>query len=78
MIRNAANSILCKPNPEEINPPPSTGDKWLQRFLKYHPEYYIRRRHALDINRKKAHEPEVLRDWFAYLIRMIAKYGIAK
>jgi hypothetical protein len=64
MIRNAANSIIYKANPEEINPPLKSSDRWIKRFLQRHPEYKVYRRQTLEISRKKAHQPGVILGWF--------------
>jgi hypothetical protein len=78
IVRNAANSILYKANPKETDPPPKTSNKWLKRFIERHPEYRVRRRQALDINRKKAHKPDIILDWFQHLKAKINEFRIAE
>jgi hypothetical protein len=78
MVRNAANSILREANPKETDPPSKTGDKWLKRFIERYPEYRVRKRQALDINRKKAHKPDIILDWFQRLKAKVNEFRIAE
>jgi hypothetical protein len=55
-IETAANSILRKAYVNPSTKPPKIGDHWIKRFLKRYPEYYRRRRRALDIKRKRAYD----------------------
>src|SRR5215469_3907302 len=64
MVENAVNSILKEGHTATNLPPPTTSEKWLKRFFQRHPEYRIRKRRAIDLDRKKAHEPAVIQDWF--------------
>ncbi|KAJ5205417.1 hypothetical protein N7472_001865 [Penicillium cf. griseofulvum] len=53
-IAIAANSILEEDYYNDTEPPLQIGEHWLQRFLKRNPEYYVRRRRALDVKRATA------------------------
>ncbi|KAJ5121184.1 uncharacterized protein N7515_009145 [Penicillium bovifimosum] len=50
----AANSILEEAHQDASTPPPQIGDHWLRRFLKRNPQYHVRRRRALDVERATA------------------------
>ncbi|KAJ5521437.1 hypothetical protein N7527_005552 [Penicillium freii] len=67
-IAIAANSILEEDYYDETEPPPQIGDHWLKRFLKRHPEYYIRRRRALDVERSAFQDYQ----------RVVTEYGICQ
>jgi hypothetical protein len=76
-IAGAANSILQEHHDDPLTPPPKIGEHWLSRFLKRHPEYYRRRRRAVDIERQRAQDKTVIRRWFGSYIDTINQYGIA-
>jgi hypothetical protein len=52
------------------------GTKWTVQFLLRHPEYEKRIQESLDIDRLKAHPPEIIRIWFEKLRKALAKYNI--
>ena len=64
MITSAANSILRRCHIDQAIPPPTVSHMWTKRFLDRHPEYYVRKQKTLDQDRKKAHHPDDLSDWF--------------
>jgi hypothetical protein len=76
-IATAANSILQEAYPKDQTKPPTLGDHWLRRFLQRHPEYHIRRKRAMDIERKRAHDKSTIQAWFQSYHDTIAQYGIA-
>jgi hypothetical protein len=78
MVENCANSILREAHSDKPGPPPQIGEHWLSRFYLRHPEYKIRKRRAIDLDRKQAHQPEVIQDWFNRLFNTINEYGIAE
>ena len=78
MVRNAANSILKEGYGTQDLPSSTISEKWLKRFFQRHPEYRIRKRRAIDLDRKKAHEPATIRDWFERLRAEIQKHGIVE
>ena len=63
----AATSILKLFDPSA--PPP--GPKWLKRWLQRHPEYRVRRRKALDIERLRAQDKSLVQEWFTNYENMI-------
>ncbi|KAJ5437157.1 hypothetical protein N7445_008042 [Penicillium cf. griseofulvum] len=74
-ITIVANSILEEDHRDETEPPPKIGDHWLKRFLKRRPEYYIRRRRALDVERAAALDKSVASkkeaiQWISYKSRI--------
>ncbi|KAJ5696047.1 hypothetical protein N7536_006459 [Penicillium majusculum] len=56
--------------------PLQIGDHWLQRFLKRNPDYYVRRRRALDIKRSAALNKSVVQRWFEDYKRIVTEHGI--
>ena len=76
MVANCANSVLKEAHGDKPGNAPQIGEHWLKRFYSRHPEYRIRKRRALDLDRKRAHEPEVIQAWFGRLQDTIKEYGI--
>ena len=68
MVTGCANAILRRnhqlSSPEPNTPPPNVGATWTARFLERNPQFYIRKQKTLDLNRKRAHDPDDLLDWF--------------
>lgn len=60
-------------NPSE---PPNIGEKWLKCWLDRHPEYRIRRRKSLDIERLLAQDKKLIQEWFSRYQAIIDQYGI--
>lgn len=77
-IAIAANSILEEAHHDETIPPPQIGDHWLKRFLKRYPEYYVRRRRALDVERASALDKTVVERWFQDYQRVVTEHGICQ
>ncbi|KAJ5699795.1 hypothetical protein N7536_002808 [Penicillium majusculum] len=75
-IAIAANSILEEDHHDDTEPPPQIGDHWLQRFLKRNPDYYVRRRRALDVERSAALNKSVVQRWFEDYERIVTEHGI--
>jgi hypothetical protein len=75
-IAAAANAILASCHTDDSTKPPTIGSHWLQRFLRRHPEYLVRRQRAIDIERKKCLDRQVAREWFDSYQETIAQYGI--
>ena len=66
MVTNCANDILKRNHPSGTSDPPTTvSEVWSKRFLARHPEFHIRKEKAIEEERKNAHNPEVILDWFA-------------
>ena len=72
MLLRAANSIL-RERPGQIR---RVGSHWPTRFLKRNPQYKIRRQKPLASQRKNAHEPEAILDWFKRYKAICKEYGI--
>ncbi|KAJ6059822.1 hypothetical protein N7444_003461 [Penicillium canescens] len=77
-IAIAANSILEEDHHDESEPPPQIGDHWLKRFLKRNPEYYVRRRKALDVERSAALDKSVVERWFQDYKQVVTEHGICQ
>lgn len=75
-IEKCANSILAEAHKDPSSAPPKIGEHWLRRFLIRDPEYRRRRRRALDIERKRAHDRSVIQQWFNSYTETITQYGI--
>ena len=70
MLTGCANAILkwnYQPTTESPNtPPPTVGPAWAPQFLEYYPEFHIHKQRSLDYKRRKAHNSEVLLNWFQH------------
>ncbi|EKV14739.1 Transposon, putative [Penicillium digitatum Pd1] len=77
-IAIAADSILENDHTDPTTPAPQIGAHWLPRFLKRHPEYYVRRRRALDIERATALDKSVVERWFEDYKQVITEHGICQ
>ena len=49
---------------------------WTTRFLERYPEYHIRKQKTLEVNRKTAHDPELLQEWFDQFKKIKEEKGI--
>jgi len=76
LIGQYANSILACSHNELESPPPRVSEKWTQRFLAHHSEYKIRKQKTFDIERKRAHHSEDLRDWFSQFDKLKKEKGV--
>ena len=76
MLTGAANAILKASHSIPNSIAPTVGHQWATRFLKRHPQYYIRRQKTLDLNRKNAHNPEVFLEWFTMFKNVIQEKDI--
>ena len=52
------------------------GPNWTAQFLERHPEFHIRKQKTLDIDRKKAHNPDDLLEWFRGYKSICDEYGV--
>ncbi|KAG0153305.1 hypothetical protein PDIDSM_5155 [Penicillium digitatum] len=77
-IAIAADSILENDHTDPTTPTPQIGAHWLPRFLKRHPEYYVRRRRSLDIERATALDKSVVERWFKDYKQVITEFGICQ
>jgi len=76
MITTCANAILLHAQEDPSIPTPVVSEHWARRFLTRHPEYHIRKQYTLDADRKNAHHPESILDWFSRYEKVCDKYGI--
>ena len=72
-IGATANSILAS---SDTDLPQQIGEHWIQRFLKRHPEYHVRRKRAIDIERLQAVDKTVVERWFEDYRHQVALHGI--
>ena len=75
MVSGCANAILQYSHLGD-RPAPRVGDHWAPRFLDRHPEYFIRKQHTIDADRKNAHQPEGIRHWFEKYLQVCQQYNI--
>jgi hypothetical protein len=76
LVEKAANSILSEDHTDPLTPPPTVSEHWAKRFFNRHPEFKLRKTRAIDLDRKKAHEPETIQGWFDRLKQIIEQHGI--
>ena len=76
-ISNVANAILAEDHTND-DLPPSVGSHWARRFLNRHPELHKARQKPLELERKLAHDPEVISNWFERFQQLQAKYSVQK
>jgi len=77
MVTNCANDILKRNHPSGTSdPPPTVSEVWSKRFLARHPEFHIRKQKAIEEERKNAHDPGVILDWFARYQQVCEESGV--
>ena len=69
-VEDMANHLLY-----ERDAPP-VGKLWAHNFVKRQPQLRTRRTRRYDYQRAKCEDPKVIRDWFALVRNVKAKYGI--
>jgi Tc5 transposase DNA-binding domain len=74
-VSYAANSILRQDHTEE-GPAPTVGDHWPRRFLDRHPELRKAKQKPLELERKLAHDPAVISNWFERFQQLRDRYGV--
>ena len=75
-LRGLANRILRHDHTDPTTPSHIISINWAQRFLKRHPELHITKAKPLAADRKRTHNPAVIRDWFFRLKDTIQEFGI--
>jgi hypothetical protein len=75
-IGDAANSILYRGHTDPTTPPPQIGEHWTKRFHERYPEYRVRRQRAIEIERKRAHDPLIIQMWFHNLKGLMERNAI--
>ena len=78
LIRDTANFVLRTNNSKEAAPsPPSTvGKNWPARFVQRHPEFAVRRGHALELERINKHVAAALAAWYDKFAAIVAELGV--
>ena len=80
MVTRCANLILQQRTLPTGSPdnqmPIKVGPTWTARFLERHPEFHIRKQKTLYFDRKKAHNPSDLYQWFEKYKSICDKNGI--
>ena len=71
-----ANLLLMRAHGSQPGSPPTVGEHWVTKFLKRHPEYYIRTQKPLNIDRQISQDPDDIASWYERLGRKIAEKGI--
>ena len=75
MVTGCAKTILQQAHIGS-SPPPVVSEQWSRRFLSRHPEYFIRKQPTIDVNRKNAHQPEDIHNWFERYQAVCNEYKI--
>jgi len=80
MVTKCANSILRQnyTSGDSASAPPTVSSSWTNRFLDRHPEFYIRKQKTLEEERKRAHDPKTILDWFQRFRLLCEEKGIVK
>ena len=78
MVTDCANSVLRRNHTSDNSnlPSPIVSSAWTHRFLERHSEFYIRKEKTLEQERKKAHDPDTILDWFRRFRRLCEEKGI--
>lgn len=76
MLRSCVNAILSRSHDDETSDPPTISEQWVKRFLRRHPELHIRRQKTIEIARKEAHDPDLVKDWYQRFEQVTKDYGI--
>ena len=74
-INSSANVILQEDHFEEDSAP-IVGHNWSKRFLERHPELHKVKQKPLELERKLAHDPVVLKNWFERFLQLRERYSI--
>ena len=75
MVTSCANTILRNAHTGP-SLPPVVSNQWANGFLNRHPEYFVRKQKSIDSDRKKAHQPDNIRTWFAKYHAVCEKHSI--
>ena len=75
VIKVAAYNILCESSPPGANLPP-LGEHWVKRFIQRSEELHKVKRKTMPINRKNAHDVELLSAHFQRFQDVCARYGM--
>jgi DDE superfamily endonuclease len=76
-ISLVANAILAEDYTNNDHTP-SVGKHWARRFLDRHPELHKAKQKPLELERKLAHDPNILSSWFRRFEQLREKYSVQK
>jgi hypothetical protein len=76
MISSVANFILANAHNDPETSPLTVGKNWTRNFFKCNPEFRTRISKPLSFDRKWAHDPDAIMDWYSGLLRTIARYEV--
>jgi hypothetical protein len=75
LIKQQTDALLAASH-QDIGPPRRCGDHWAERWLQANPQYQKVKAKPLEIQRKLAQEPEVIKAWFKKLKAKIDELGV--
>jgi hypothetical protein len=75
MLTSIANSVLRQSHKPQTRFEP-VSHMWASRWMKRFPQYKIIIGKPLAVERKNAHDPNVLRGWFEKYHKVVTEYGI--
>ena len=74
-VSKVANEML-KEDHKENSPAPTVGQHWAQHFLNRYPELYKAKQKPLELERKLAHDPDLIRNWFERFQALREAYNV--
>ncbi len=76
IIEQCIYSFLKASHSDSDNPLSSPDEYWARRFLENYSEFHKIRQKSIELNRKTAHSPEDLQDWFERFKKIVDEYDI--
>jgi len=76
MVSSVASFILANAHDDTETSPPTVGKNWTRNFFKRNPEVRTRISKPLSFDRKWAHDPDAILEWYNGFLRTIARYGV--
>jgi hypothetical protein len=77
LVARSANELLAK-NYNGSGAVPTVSEMWPIRFRERWPKYFKVRQKTIDINRKRAHDPEDIERWYEMFRQACRDYGISE
>ncbi|ERF72127.1 hypothetical protein EPUS_02918 [Endocarpon pusillum Z07020] len=74
-VNKVANEML-KEDHTENSTAPVVGEHWVKRFLNRHPELHKAKQKPLELERKLAHDPDLISNWFERFRALREAYGV--
>lgn len=74
-ITTVANNILDDSHDED-GPAPVIGQHWAKRFIKRYSELHKAKQKPMELERKLAHDPEMLSNWFERFQKLREQYQV--